>query len=100
MYFSFPESEYDEGDDDEEGESEDEDEDDVFAETDVDNAPTSPSCLPRNKSVDSNQRSTGAVAVARKPEDLREQYERFFLEYLQEDKVRYDAQSEIFRLYE
>ena len=86
--FSLPESEFDEGDDDEEDDDSEDDEDDVFAETDVENASVSPSSLRRNKSIDSNQRSTGAVTAARKPDDLREQYESIFLEYLQEDKVR------------
>ena len=85
---STTESEFDEGDDDEEDESEDEE--DVFAEADVENASMSPSSLRRNSSIERNhnQRSTGAVPAARKPDDLREQYERIFLEYLQEDKVR------------
>ena len=60
----------------------------MFAEADVENPTMSPSSLRRNKSIDSNRRSTGAVPAARKPDDLREQYERIFLEYLQEDKVR------------
>ena len=85
---SLLESEFDDDDDDEENDSEDEDEDDVFAEEDVENPTMSPSPLRRIKSIDINKRSTGAVPAARKPEELREQYERIFLEYLQEDKVR------------
>ena len=85
---STTESEFDEGDDDEEDESEDEE--DVFAEADVENASMSPSSLRRNSSIERNhnQRSTGAIPATRKPDDLREQYESIFLEYVQEDKVR------------
>ena len=81
--FIFPisESEFDEGDDEEDDESE---EDDVFAEAEVENATMSSSPLRNNKSTESNQR---ALRAAHKPEELREQYERFFLEYMEEDKV-------------
>ena len=85
---STTESEFDEGDDEGDEEDESEDEEDVFAEADVENTSMSPSSLRRNKSIDSNRRSTGAVPAARKPDDLREQYESIFLEYVQEDKVR------------
>ena len=79
--FPIPESEFDEGDEEEEDESE---EDDVFAEAEVENATMSSSPLRNNKSADSNQ---GPLRAAHKPEELREQYERFFIEYMQGDKV-------------
>ena len=80
--FPIPESEFDEGD--EEEEEDESEEDDVFAEVEVVNATMSSSPLRNNKSTDSNQRASRA---AHKPEELREQYERFFFEYMQEDKV-------------
>ena len=82
LVFPISESEFDEGEEEEDDESE---EDDVFAEVEVVNATMSSSPLRNNKSTDSNQRASRA---AHKPEELREQYERFFFEYMQEDKVR------------
>ena len=80
LVFPISESEFDEG----EEEDDESEEDDVFAEAEVENATMSSSPLRNNKSTDSNQR---ALRAAHKPEELREQYERFFLEYMQEDKV-------------